>query len=131
MAGNGVHIGWWRVVAAVTVAEVVPLAVLVAAVAAMSRGSAEADQALAMELGSWVGPIGGFIICFLMSWWAGYPVPGSARAQGLTLGGLLAALDVTILLAMGENPLHRQIVASNGGKIVGWSGKSSALVWLL
>ncbi len=118
MPMNIAGIRWWRVAVAVIVGEVIPLAVLVAAVAVMSRGSHEADQALAMELGSWVGPIGGFVVCSLMSWWAGRPTPASAIGQGLMIGMLLAVLDVLLLFTMGETPWHWLIIASNGGKIV-------------
>jgi len=118
MATNGIGIRWGRVAVGVIVAEVVPLALLVIGVALLSRGSLEADQALALELGMWIGPIGGFVMGFLMAWWAGRVTRRSAIKQGLTIGALLAVTDLVLLLAMGELPWHWLLFVSNGGKIV-------------
>jgi fructose-specific phosphotransferase system IIC component len=117
MGTSNSSIRWVRLAVAVIVAEIVPMAVLVVAVALLSRGSLEADQVLADELGAWIGPIGGFLMTFLMAWWAGRVTPGSAIRQGFIIGAILVLIDVSILLAMGVNPLQWLFLVSNGVKI--------------
>jgi hypothetical protein len=118
MSGRRSGIRWGRVAVGVIVAEIVPLALLILAVAAMSRGSIEADRVLANDLGAWIGPIGGFVMSFLAAWWAGRVTPGSAIKQGLIIGGLLAVIDLLLLLAMGEKPWDWLYAVSNAGKIL-------------
>src|SRR5271165_4598723 len=96
MAIHGSGIRWGRVALGVIVAEIVPLAILVLSVAAMSRGSIEADQELAPALGAWIGPIGGFVMSFLAAWWAGRVTPRSAIKQGLIIGVCLAVIDLLL-----------------------------------
>jgi hypothetical protein len=106
-----------RIVVAVLTAELVPILLLVAVIAAFSTGSAAGDQALAGRAGRWIGPIAGVGMTFLMAWWAARSQPGAERKAGLLIGVLTAATDVSILVVT-VTPFERLFLFSNGLRVV-------------
>jgi hypothetical protein len=108
---------WRRILLGVLVAEVVPIVVLVAMVAVSGSREATQAQAFAASVGRGVGPVGGAILTFIMSAWAGWPVPALALRHGLALGGLAAAIDLSIILAAGT-PFELLFGVSNAGRVI-------------
>ena len=116
-----------RIVFAVVVAEIVGVATLVALVAAFGPAGAAA-QHYAEELGAWIGPISGLVLCFAGGWWAarGSAVP---VANGLALGVSAAVLDLGLAMALSAK-LGPILLVSNAGRIVagtlgGWKAATS------
>jgi hypothetical protein len=109
-------IHWTRFLASVLIGELVPILALVIVV--MIAGPAEPAEAeeYARRVGTWIGPLVGGATILGLGAWAGM---GSSRPayQGLLIGLALAAVDVAILVAMGE-PFRWLFVISNLGKIV-------------
>lgn len=107
-----------RIAAAVLLGEAIPIAMLVALVAATGHAgetSAESGRR-AQALGLWVGPVGGAIVAALLGAWVGRPVPARALAHAGATGIGIALLDVAILAATGA-PFAWLFVASNLGKV--------------
>lgn len=107
---------WKRLLAAFVVAELVPIAVLVAIIA-IARPAHEDPTAFANRVGSWVGPIGGALMAFVMARWLVRPLTAGRVRHGLALGILLAVLDAVLLVAGGQ-AFRWLFVLSNTGKIV-------------
>jgi hypothetical protein len=89
-----------RAVVAVVIAEIVPIVLLFALVAIVAGGAAGSPDAVARQLGQWVGPIGGAAATFFAARWA---VRGSARriAHGAAIGLGVAALDAALVVVGG------------------------------
>jgi hypothetical protein len=104
-----------RAAIAVMLAEFVPILLLVALVAIVGPSSAQSPEALAVQLGQWVGPIGGALAVLVAARWA---VRASPRkiAHGAGIGAAAAALDAGLLLA-GGTPFEWLFAASWAGRI--------------
>ena len=108
---------WRRILLGLLVAEAVPIGLLIAMVAVFGPREAGQAQAYAASLGRSVGPIAGGIMTFIMSAWAGWPVPALALRHGLALGGLAAALDLSLIFAT-ETPFELLFGVSNAGRVI-------------
>lgn len=113
-----------RVVAAIFVAELLPILLLVAVVtvyalvADQSQPDSLEPEAFAPIAGNWVGPIGGFLATFLLSFWAARVVPDQAMVHGVAVGIGTAVLDLGLGVLIGGGVLSLLLVLSNCGRIV-------------
>ena len=82
---------------AIEVASIVALVALVALAGPDERGAA---QVFAQRLGLWFGPLCGALLCFGGGYRLGRQAPRPVRT-GATLGLVVAAIDVTLLVAGG------------------------------
>ncbi len=103
-----------RIALAAVVAEIVGIATLVALVAAFGPSGAEA-QRYAEQLGAYVGPISGLLLCFAGGWWVAR-TQSAPVANGVALGVAAAALDLGLALALGAavGPI---LILSNFGRV--------------
>ena len=106
-----------RVVLTAVLVEALNIALLFLVVALFGPRDAQAAQADAEELGKWVGPIGGFLLCFLGGWWVAVASRGRHVLNGLALGATVAGIDLGLLAASGA-PFQFLFVASNLGRLV-------------
>ena len=97
--------------------EAAAVVVLVLIVAVFGPSDAEGSQAFAQRLGDWVGPIAGFVLCFGGGWLVSRRLTTGQVARGLLLGSLVAAIDVSILIASGS-AFRLLFVLSNLGRLV-------------
>lgn len=113
---------WHRIVPAAVGAEVVPIVLLVALVAALGPGERVADQQYAEQLGRWVGPVGGALAVLLLSTWVSRDLPRDRVAHGVAVGGMTAIIDAAILVAsdVAFQPLF--VVSQCGRLLAGWLG---------
>ena len=109
-------LNWGRILIAIIVGEALPLLALIAIVHFTLPTDPAAVDAYARHMGTFVGPIGGFVTVAMMSWWAGWR-SASPVVQGALIGGILALIDLVIVVAMAE-PFGWLWFVSNGGKIV-------------
>lgn len=108
---------WGRILIATVVAEIVPLAVLVAIVAATIPPDVEDQTAYAAGIGQWVGPAVGSLMAFLGGFWVGRPLTRGQALNGAMVGILLAVIDLVSLVALAA-PFAWIFVISNGAKII-------------
>ena len=108
---------WLRLTVGALIAEMAPIVLLVALVAALGPGTTEGDQELATRLGDWVGPLGGALATFLVARWVVRGLPQAHVFWGAMLGLLVALLDVTLLVAAGS-PFRWLFVASAAGRVI-------------
>jgi len=108
---------WGRVLAGSVIAEVVPIALLVALVAILGPSEQTQAEAYAVRLGRWVGPIAGTVTCFAAAWWAVRPGRSLGLQHGFALGALTAAIDLTLIVASGA-PFEWLFAASNAGRVL-------------
>ena len=111
------QVRWGRLVVGSVIAELTVIALLAVVVVIIGPHAPLADQVFAQNLGRWVGPIGGALVTFLGTLVIARPLSTDQVAHGLLLGGLLALLDITILVAS-RAPFEWIFVVSNLGKIV-------------
>jgi hypothetical protein len=114
------NLRWKRIVVGAFVAELAPflLLVIVASIyGAVANVSSEAEiTAFAERAGTFIGPIGGAIAAFLC---ARRAVRGSTHPllSGALLGGIVAVLGITFLVAM-RAPFRWIFVFSYTGKLI-------------
>jgi hypothetical protein len=108
---------WGRILIATIVAEIVPLAALVAIVAVTIPPDVENQTAYAAGIGQWVGPIGGALMAFLGGLWVGRRLTRDHVVSGALVGVLLAVIDLVSLIALSA-PFAWIFVISNGSKII-------------
>ena len=111
------NIKFGRVLIAAVVAEVVAILALVLIVFVFGPSDPAASQAFAERLGLWVGPIGGFITCFLGGWWVAKNLQSDHLVNGLALGITVALIDILLLVLSGEG-FMLLFAASNIGRVV-------------
>ncbi len=116
---------WGRLIAAVLAAEVIPILILVLAVALFGPRDATQASAYAARLGRWIGPVAGALAVFVLAWWAARPTARSAVVHGLLVGCLAAALDLGILVASGT-AFEWLFAVSNAGRVL--AGVAGGLV---
>jgi hypothetical protein len=119
------RIRWRRIIAAAVVAEVATIAILVLLVAVFGPSDAVAAEGYAVQLGQWVGPIGGATLCLLGGFWAARSSSTRRPLHGLLVGVAAAGIDVALLLASGAS-FQLLFVASNVGRVLagalgGWA----------
>jgi|GEM_PF-5323877 len=108
---------WGRIIIATIVAEIVPLAALVAIVAITMPPDVENQTAYAAGIGNWVGPIGGSLMAFLGGLWVARKLERGHALNGFMVGFLLALIDAVSLVAL-DAPFAWLFVVSNGGKMI-------------
>jgi hypothetical protein len=124
------HIPIVRLILAVIAAEVVPLFLLFATVAAFGPPELEEAKHFAAVMGRWVGPIAGAMCAYLAAYGIGRVAPERALSDGVIVGLCLATLDVVLLVA-GNASFEWLYVISNAGKIIaatlgGWVSRGPA-----
>ncbi len=119
-----------RIAIAAIAAEVLGLASLILIVIVFGPAEEAAAQEYAERLGYWVGPISGFVFCWLGGFWVARGLDKSHISNGLVLGLVAAAIDLGIYVGIGGG-FEAIIVVSNVGRVVagtvgGWlAGRSS------
>ncbi|NNE08527.1 MAG: hypothetical protein HKN20_08195 [Gemmatimonadetes bacterium] len=107
------------------------LAILTLTVIVALSGFTDADEAAAYaeRIGYLVGPIAGFVFCFVLGWWVARGLASGHLMHGLLLGAGAAAIDIAILVASGA-AFEPVFVISNAGRLAagalgGWlAGRS-------
>ncbi len=118
------HFRWLRVLAAIVVAELLPILLLVAIVVVYGLVSDQTQpdsmtpDEFAPIAGSWVGPIGGFLATMLLSWWAARVITERALSHGIAVGVGTAMLDLSLGLLMGGGAMLALLILSNSGRIL-------------
>lgn len=112
---------WPRFLIAVFLAEAIPVALLVAVVAALGPSEAAEASAFAESVGAWLGPIAGAVCVFAFSYWVAAASPKPLMA-GLWVGVAVAALDGGILVASGVAFEWRYVAANMVRVVAGWVG---------
>lgn len=114
--------------------EALTVSVLVVAVALFGPPDPEAAQAFAEQVGYWLGPIAGFILCFIGGWLVARRLASGHVTRGLLLGALVAAIDIALLVATGAgfrpmfavSNLGRLVAGSLGGLVAGKLAQQTA-----
>lgn len=109
-----------RTLAVAVCIEVLAVLVLVVLVATLGPSDADAAQAYAVRLGTWVGPIAGFVLCLAGGWLVARDLSRGHVPSGFLLGAVVAAIDISILVAGGA-PFQPVFVLSNLGRLVAGS----------
>ena len=120
-----------RMLLLAVVIEATAVLVLVVFVASFGPADPVAAQAYAERLGTWVGPIAGFVLCLGGGWLVARSLREGQVARGALLGTMVAAIDVAILVAGGAafqaifvvSNLGRVVAGALGGMLVGRSPK--------
>lgn len=113
-------IKYLQLVVAAFAIEIISVLILVILVAIFGPSDPQQAQEFAAELGYWVGPMAGFIFCFLGAYLLTKNLAQSRIPNGILLGLLVAIIDVSILL--GSNAEFQLIfLVSNTGRIVAGS----------
>ena len=113
-----------RVLAAIVVAELLPILLLVTIVLVYGLVSDQTQpdsmtpDEFAPIAGNWVGPIGGFFATMLLSWWAARVITERALAHGIAVGVGTAMLDLSLGLLMGGGAMLALLILSNSGRIL-------------
>lgn len=123
-----IHTG--RIIVTAIAIEVLSIVSLVAVVALTGPGERIAAQAYAQELGWWLGPLTGFVFCFLGGSWVAKHARNRPVAHGCAVGLVTAAMDV-ILLAASDPSFSPVFLLSNVGRVVagalgGWVASRGA-----
>ena len=105
-----------RITTAVLLAEAIPVLILIGVVFLLGPSSADGAAEFAGRLGDWIGPIGGACATLLLAYWAARTSKHPLRT-GLLVGALVAALDISLLIAAGA-PFRWLFAASAAGRIV-------------
>lgn len=91
---------WVRLILGAIAAEVGAIVALVCVVALFGPKEANEAQRYAEKMGQWVGPIAGAIFSFLGAFWIGHSLTRGHLVHGLLFGVFVAAVDVSLLVAM-------------------------------
>lgn len=110
--------------------ELLAIVVLVLLIAILGPSDPAAAQAYAEELGYWVGPIAGAVLCLGGGWFVAKKAPSHHLWNGAALGVCVAAIDVGLLIVSGAE-FAGIFVLSNIGKVIaasvgGWLGRNGA-----
>lgn len=100
--------------------EALAVLILVLIVALLGPTEPVAAQAYAQRLGSWVGPMAGFVLCLGGGWFVARNLSSGHVSRGALLGTMVAAIDVAILVASGAT-FQPLFVLSNLGRVVAGS----------
>jgi hypothetical protein len=115
---------WLRVLAAIIVAELLPVLLLVAVVVVYGLVSDQTQpdsmtpDEFAPIAGNWVGPIGGFFATMFLSWWAARVITERKLSHGIAVGVGTAMLDLSLGLLMGGGEMLALLILSNCGRIL-------------
>jgi hypothetical protein len=124
MSGIKKPIQWNAFLIGLLIAEIVPIAILIALVALFGPSEEQAAADYAAHLSRMVGPIGGTMMGFIVAARIGRKSSAPVQ-QGLLLGVGLAILDAALLL-IANAQFEWLLVFSNVLKILG-SGTGGAL----
>ena len=106
-----------RMMLLAVVAEVIAILVLVLLVSLFGPSEASEARAFADRLGTWVGPIAGFVLCFGGGWLVARGMTSGHVLRGLLFGAMVAMLDGG-LLVLGGAAFQPILVVSNVGRLV-------------
>lgn len=119
---GGARFRWGRVIAAIVVAEALPILLLVVVVLVyefLRKEDSPSPEEFAPRAGAWVGPIGGFVATLLFAWWAARRAPARKLAHGTAVGIGAALLDFGLsLLLAGTGAIQALVFASDCGRIL-------------
>ena len=109
-----------RVIAAAVIAEILGVVILVCLVAMFGpSGGFQEAQPFAEQLGAWVGPVSGFVLCALGGWWVARVVPRRYKLiNGFSMGLAGATLDLAIGATLGAG-VAAILLFSNIGRVIG------------
>jgi len=97
--------------------EALAIVILVLLVAFFGPKESSAAQNYAERVGYWVGPIAGFILCFVGSYLVARGLSSSHILNGLILGFFVGAIDVS-LLVLSDAAFQTVFVVSNVGRVI-------------
>jgi len=106
-----------KLIVTAIVVEIVAVLILVMAVALFGPDNATAAEQWAIDVGMWLGPLAGFLLCLIGG---RYVANGAAIGRvlwGFFLGVAVAAIDVSLLSASGE-VIAGVFLYSNIGRVV-------------
>lgn len=109
-------IRWVRLILGAIAAEFASIVVLIFLVAIFGPNEENAAQKYAEKLGQWVGPVGGAVFSFIGAFWICRSLTRGHLAHGVLFGLLVAAVDVSLLVAM-RAPFEWLFVISDAGKV--------------
>lgn len=115
---------WMRVLAAIIIAELLPILLLVAIVVMYGIVSDQTElgsmtpEEFAPLAGNWVGPIGGFLAAMFMAWWAARVITEGALWHGIAVGTGTGLVDLSLGLLMGGGTISVLLVLSNCGRVL-------------
>jgi hypothetical protein len=113
---------WGRIAIATLLCELLPMGLLLVAVAAFGPRDPFGAAFFADAAGHWIGPIAGAAAAFFGALWVVRPLKAGKVLHGAAIGCALAILDVAILVIL-RTPFEWLFVYSNLGKIcAGWLG---------
>ena len=106
-----------RIIIAAVAAEILGILALIVLVMIFGPSDQALIQEFAENLGLWVGPISGFLLCTLGGYWV---ASGSERPvlNGSSMGLAGAVLDVSVAILIGAT-LAPILLFSNIGRIIG------------
>ena len=109
-------IRWVKLILGAIAAEAGAIVALVCVVAVFGPKQINEAQRYAEKMGQWVGPIAGAIFSFIGALWIGSSLTRGHLLHGLLFGLFIAAVDVSLLVAM-RAPFEWLFVISDIGKI--------------
>jgi hypothetical protein len=107
---------WVKLILGAIAVEAGAIVALVCVVAVFGPKEANEAQRYAEKMGPWIGPIAGAIFSFIGAWLIGRSLTQGHLIHGLLLGLFVAAVDVSLLVAM-RAPFEWLFVISDVGKI--------------
>ena len=111
---------WLRMGLLALLIEALAVLTLVLVVAFVGPSDPAEAQAYAEEVGTWLGPVAGFVLCLGGGWLVARRRSTGHVARGALLGSMVAAIDVAILAAGGAG-FQLLFLVSNAGRIVAGS----------
>jgi hypothetical protein len=113
----GVRFG--RIIAAAVVTEVAGVGILAALVSIFGPTGFKEARPFALRLGTWVGPLSGFLLCILGGRWVARPAaPAMKLLNGFSTGLAAAMLDIAIAVSLGSS-VSPLLLVSNAGRLFG------------
>lgn len=106
-----------RMFGVAVVIEGLAILVLVGVVAVTGPGDPVAARAYAEDLGYWLGPLAGFVLCVGGGWLVSRRSGSRQVSRGLLLGAMVVGIDVTLLVASGAT-FQPILALSNMGRLV-------------
>jgi hypothetical protein len=107
-----------RIALAAVIAEVAGVLALIVLVTIFKPADPDQVQAFAEHLGTWVGPISGFVFCAAGGYWVARRGSPYCLGNGVAMGLAGAFVDIVAAAALGAS-LQILLVVSNLGRIMG------------
>ncbi len=97
--------------------EFVSILLLVLIVLCFGPANESEAQAFAERVGYWFGPLSGFVLCFVTSYFVARSHQDRRVQYGIALGASVALIDILILLVSGAQ-FQMIFVISNVGRVI-------------